>query len=138
MTSKKDTKIDKSKLEGLKVVGGKDGYNLAKKKKIKDVIYTSPVKIGDKEYIIKPLSMYEIKHLNIERKKLKEDDETAKFDFSFHTLLVVIQKFNPGTETLTTDDLEKAINIVEFERIQEAILQISGLKKFFRPGVSKE
>ena len=102
--TEKDIKKE-PKLEGLKVIGGKDSFNPATEKKVEDVVYTSPVKIGDKEYVIKPLSMYDIKNLNIERRELKEGDETAKYDFSFHTLLTVIKKFNPGTEALTTDDL---------------------------------
>ena len=137
MSKKKDTKIDKSRLEGLKVVGGKDSYNPAKEKKIEDVVYISPVKIEDKEYVIKPLSMLDIKKLNIEKKKVKPEDETATYDFSFHTLLAVIKKFNPETKEMSVDDFEDMITIDEFDRVQAAILQISGLKKFFKPGVSK-
>ncbi len=137
MSKKKDTKIDKSKLEGLKVVGGKDSYNPAKEKEVEEEIFTSPVKIGDKEYIIKPLSMLDIKKLNIEKKKVKPEDETATYDFSFHTLLAVIKKFNPETKEMSVDDFEDVITIDEFEKVQAAILQISGLKKFFKPGVSK-
>lgn len=143
--SNKDTKF-----EGVKVIGGKDGYNPNKKKKviggkdsyipskeIEEAVYTSPVKIGDKEYIVKPLSMLDIKKLNIEKKKLKPEDETATYDFSFRTLLTVIQKFNPETKHLSVEQFEDMITIDEFERIQAAILQISGLKKFFKPGASK-
>lgn len=136
MPNKKVTKIDESKLEGLKVVGGKDSYNPAKE--VEDKVYTSPVKIGDKEYIIKPLSMLDIKKLNIEKNKIKKEDDIATYDFSFSTLLTVVQKFNPETKHLSVEQFEDMIDITEFERVQAAILQISGLKKFFKPGVSKK
>ena len=134
--NKKDTKVDDTKLEGLKVVGGKDGYNPAKEKEVEEEIFTSPVKIGDKKYIIKPLSMLDIKKLNIEKRKIKPDDETATYDFSFYSLLAVVKKFNPETRDLTLDQFEDMIDILEFERVQAAIIQISGLKKYFKPGDS--
>jgi len=133
--NKKDIE-KKPKLEGLKVVGGKDGYNPAKEKEVEDIVYTSPVKIGDKEYIVKPLSMLNIKKLNIEKKKLKKDDDIATYDYSFYTLLTVIKKWNPEAKDLTIDQFEEMIDVSEFERIQAAIVQISGLKKYFRPGDS--
>lgn len=134
--NKKVTKVEKSKLEGLKVIGGKDGYNPAKEKEVKEEIFTSPVKIGDKEYIIKPLSMLDIKKLNIEKKKLKKEDDIATYDYSFYTLLTVIKKWNPEAKDLTVDDFEEMIDVDDFERVQAAIVQISGLKKYFRPGDS--
>ena len=134
--NKKDTKVDDTKLEGLKVVGGKDGYNPAKEKEVEEEIFTSPVKIGDKKYIIKPLSMLDIKKLNIEKRKIKPDDETATYDFSFYTLLAVVKKFNPETRNLTLEQFEDMIDIIEFDRVQAAIIQISGLKKYFKPGDS--
>ena len=134
--NKKDTKVDKSKLEGLKVIGGKDGYNPAKEKEVEEEIFTSPVKIGNKEYIIKPLSMLDIKKLNIEKKKLKPEDDIAAYDYSFHTLLTVVKKWNPEAKDLTVDQFEEMINVADFERVQNAIVQIAGLKKYFRPGDS--
>jgi hypothetical protein len=99
-------------------------------------VFTSPVKIGDKEYIIKPLSMFDIKKLNIEKKKLKPEDDIAAYDYSFHTLLTVIKKWNPETKDLTVDQFEEMIDVDDFERVQNAIVQISGLKKYFKPGDS--
>ena len=122
---------DKVKLEGLKVVDKKKPVE-----KVKEIIYTSPVKIGDKSYIIKPLSMFDVKKINIERKNLKKDDEVASFDFNFFVLLTVIKKWNPGSKDLTVNDFEEIIGVDEFERVQEAILQITGLKKFFTMGAS--
>ena len=101
-----------------------------------DETFTSPVKIGDKEYIIKPLSMLDIKKLNIEKKKLKKDDDIETYDYSFYTLLTVIKKWNPEAKDLTVDQFEEMINVDDFERIQAAIVQIAGLKKYFRPGDS--
>jgi len=99
-------------------------------------IFTSPVKIGDKEYIIKPLSMLDIKKLNMEKKNLKKDDDIAVYDYSFYTLLTVIKKWNPEAKDLTVDEFEEMIDVDDFERVQAAIIQISGLKKYFRPGDS--
>ena len=117
------------------IVGGKDSYN--PNKEIEEV-YTSPVKIGDKKYIIKPLSMLDIKKLNIERGKIKKDDEIATYDYNFYTLLVVIKKWNPEAKDLTRDDFEEMVDVDQFERIQTAILQLAGLKKYFKPGDSKK
>ena len=117
----------------LNVIGGDKSYI---PKVEEEVVYTSPVKIGDKEYIIKPLSMLDIKKLNIEKRKIKPDDETATYDFSFYSLLAVVKKFNPETRDLTLDQFEDMIDILEFERVQAAIIQISGLKKYFKPGDS--
>ena len=129
---KKDTKVNESKLEGLKVVGGKESYNPVKKDEFEGVTFTSPVKIGNKEYIIKPLSMLDIKKLNIEKKKIKPDDDIATYDFSFYSLLAVVKKFNPETKDLTVEQFEEIIDIIEFPKVQAAITQISGLKKYFR------
>ena len=134
--NKKDTE-KKPKLEGLKIVDGKDGYNPAKEKEVEEEeVFTSPVKIGDKEYIVKPLSMLDIKKLNIEKKKLKKEDDIATYDYSFYTLLTVIKKWNPDAKDITVDQFEEMINVDDFERVQAAIVKIAGLKKYFRPGDS--
>jgi len=117
----------------LNIIGGDTGY-IPKVEEEKE--YTSPVKIGDKEYIIKPLSMLDIKKLNIEKRNLKKDDDIAVYDYSFHTLLTVIKKWNPEAKDLTVDEFEEMIDVDDFERVQAAIIQISGLKKYFRPGDS--
>ena len=115
------------------VIGGDKSY-IPKVEEEKE--YTSPVKIGDKEYIIKPLSMLDIKKLNIEKKKLKPEDDIATYDYSFYTLLTVIKKWNPEAKDMTVDQLEELIDVDDFERVQNAIVQIAGLKKYFRPGDS--
>ena len=136
--NKKVTKIDKTRLEGLKVVGGKGSYNPAKGKEIEEEeVFTSPVKIGDKEYIIKPLSMLDIKKLNIERKKIKKDDETATYDYTFYTLLTVVKKWNPETKDISVEEFEEMIGADEFIRVQAAIIQLAGLKKYFGLGGSR-
>ncbi|MBA7676880.1 hypothetical protein ES703_85125 [subsurface metagenome] len=134
--NEKDTKKNESKLEGLKVVGGKEGYNPAKEKEVEEEVFTSPVKIGDKEYIIKPLSMLDIKKLNIEKKKLKKDDDIATYDYTFYTLLTVIKKWNPEAKDMTVDQFEELVDVDDFERVQKAIVQIAGLKKYFKQGDS--
>ncbi|MBA7498292.1 hypothetical protein ES704_01027 [subsurface metagenome] len=135
--NKKDSKIDESKLEGLKVIGGKDGYNPAKEKEVEEEIFTSPVKIGDKEYIIKPLSMLDIRKLSIERRNIKKDDETATYDYTFYTLLTVIKKWNPETKDISVEEFEEMIGADEFIRVQAAIIQLAGLKKYFGLGGSR-
>jgi len=112
---------------------------MPKNKEVKkeEEVYTSPVKIGEKEYIIKPLSMLDIKKLNIEKKKLKKDDDIETYDYSFYTLLTVIKKWNPEVKDMTVEQLEEMIDVDQFERVQNAIVQIAGLKKYFRPGDSK-
>lgn len=135
--NKKVTKIDESRLEGLKVVGGKGSYNPARGKEIEEEeVFTSPVRIGDKEYIIKPLSMLDIKKLNIEKKKLKPEDDIATYDYTFFTLLTVIKKWNPEAKDMTVDQFEELVDVSDFERVQKAIVQIAGLKKYFKQGDS--
>jgi len=122
----------------IRLSNNKEGVTMSKDKKVKEEeeVFTSPVKIGNKEYIIKPLSMLDIKKLNIEKKKLKPEDDIAAYDYSFHTLLTVVKKWNPEAKDLTIDDFEEMIDVADFERIQAAIVQIAGLKKYFRPGDS--
>jgi len=76
--------------------------------------------------------MLDIKKLNIEKKKIKKDDDIAVYDFSFYTLLAVIKKWNPEAKDLTVDQFEEMIDVDDFERVQKAIVQISGLKKYFK------
>jgi len=130
--NKKDTKKE-LKLEGLKIVGEDKSYIPEVEE---DIVYTSPVKIGDKKYIIKPLSMLDIKKLNIEKKNIKQDDDIATYDYSFYTLLTVIKKWNPEAKDLTVEQFQEMIDLIEFERIQAAIIQIAGLKKYFKLGDS--
>ena len=115
------------------IIGGDTSYN---PNVTEEEVFTSPVKIGGKEYIVKPLSMLDIKKLNIEKKKLKKEDEIATYDYSFYTLLTVIKKWNPEAKDLTVDEFEELIDVDDFERVQKAIVQIAGLKKYFRPGDS--
>ena len=126
MVKKKEEKL---KLEGLKVIGEKEA-----KKEVEEIIYTSPVKIGNKEYIIKSLSMFDIKKLNIEKKKIKKDDEIGSYDYTFFTLLAVVKKWNPETKDMTIDEFEEMVDVDQFERVQAAIIQLAGLKKYFKPG----
>ncbi|MBA7522473.1 hypothetical protein ES705_14592 [subsurface metagenome] len=115
------------------IIGGNKSYI---PKAEKEEVFTSPVKIGDKEYIIKPLSMLDIKKLNIERKKIKKDDEIATYDYTFFTLLAVVKKWNPDAKDITVEEFEEMIGADEFIRVQAAIIQIAGLKKYFRSGGS--
>ena len=123
----------KKEIKKSNIIGGDKGYI---PKVEEEETFTSPVKIGAKEYIIKPLSMLDIKKLNVEKKKLKPEDDIATYDYSFYTLLTVIKKWNPEAKDLTVDQFEEMINVDDFERVQNAIVQISGLKKYFRPGDS--
>ena len=115
------------------IIGGDKSYN---PNVTEEEVFTSPVKIGGKEYIIKPLSMLDIKKLNIEKKKLKPEDDIETYDYTFYTLLTVIKKWNPEAKDLTVDEFEELVDVDDFERVQKAIVQIAGLKKYFRPGDS--
>ena len=89
--------------------------NREAKKSNKEKVYTSPIKIGDKKYVIKPLSMLDIKKLNIEKKKIEsndKNDEMAIYDFSFYTLLAVIKKWNPEAKDLTVEQFEEMVSVV--------------------------
>ena len=130
MSVKKEEKA--IKLNGLQVISEKKIEDL----KIEEKEYTSPVKIGNKEYTIKPLSMLDVKRLNIERGNMKKDDENATYDYTFFTLLAVIKKWNPETKDLTVEEFEEMIDINEFERVSVAIIQLAGLKKYFNLGDS--
>lgn len=128
--SVKKKKADK--LEGLRVKGEKEINN----PEIEEKIYTSPIKIGDREFIIKPLSMLNIKGLNIERKKMKKDDDNANYDYTFFSLLTVIKKWNPEAKDMTVEELEELIDVDQFERVSNAIVQLAGLQKYFILGGS--
>ena len=117
------------------IVGGDTSYNTNVSE---EEVFTSPVKIGNKEYIIKPLSMLDIKKLNIEKKKLKKEDDIATYDYTFYTLLTVIKKWNPEAKDLTVDEFEELVDVDDFERVQKAIVQIAGLKKYFRQADGKK
>jgi len=137
--TKKDTKevkVNESKLEGLKVIGGADSYSPAKKAEEKKTI-TSPVTIRGNEYVIKPLSMLDMKKLNIEKRKIKKDDEDGVFDFGFYTLLHVIKKFNDHAKGLTIEDLQEMIDVDDYERVQTEIMTLAGMEKFFRRGAGE-
>jgi len=130
-----DAKKVTKKVNKEKVIGGANSYNPAKDTKDKKVI-TSPVKIKGNEYVIKPLSMLDMKKLNIEKRKIK-DDEDGIFDFGFHTLLHVIKKFNDHAKGLTIEDLQEMIDVDDYERIQTEIMTLAGMEKFFRPGAGE-
>ena len=98
----------------------------------------SKVKIGDKEFELRILSMRDIKLLDQEKKKLKEDDDMAKYDYTFYSLLYAIKKFNPEMKDLMLDDFEEMIGVDEFERILEEMLKITGLKKYFKSADGKK
>jgi len=120
------------------IIGGEDSYNPNKEKEEEEKIYTSPIKIGKEEYIVKPLSMFEIKQISLEKEKIKKDDVGQAYDFTFFSMLTVLKKFNPDkTKDWTVVTLEKLVDALEFEDVLAAISQISGLKKLFKLGASK-
>ena len=96
------------------------------------------VKIGEKEYIVKPLSMRDVRKLNIEKGKIKKDDEMANYDFAFQAMLIPLKKYNPELKDITVEEFEEMIELPEFERVYKEILEISGLQKYFILGDSKK
>ncbi|MBA7591189.1 hypothetical protein ES708_33341 [subsurface metagenome] len=132
-----DKKKVTEKANKEKVIGGADSYNPAQKDKDKSII-TSPIEIKGNKYVIKPLSMLDVKKLNIEKRKLKKGDEDEEYDFGFSTLLYVIKKFNDNAKGLTIEDLQEMIDVDDFERVQAEIIELAGMKKFFLSGGIKK
>ena len=96
------------------------------------------VKIGEKEYNIYLLNMDEIKgilrKLDIEtNKKLIKDD----YDRTSFILAETINKCNPEAN-LTIDSWDKMVTIDIFEKVQNKIIDITGLKIYFKMGVGKK
>ena len=96
------------------------------------------VKIGDKEYNIHLLNMVEIKSilrkLEIEKnKKLIKDN----YDRTSFILAEAINKCNPGAN-FTIDSWDKTVTIDIFEKLQNKIMDVTGLKTYFHVGVGKK
>ncbi|MBA7716025.1 hypothetical protein ES703_125084 [subsurface metagenome] len=119
-----DNKKVTEKANKEKVIGGADSYNPVQDVKDKKAI-TSPVEIKGNKYVIKPLSMLDVKKLNIEKRKLKKGDEDEEYDFGFSTLLYVIKKFNDNAKGLTIEDLQEMIDVDDFERPSETLIAAS-------------
>lgn len=93
----------------------------------------SKVKIGDKEYEINHLKVKDIKEMDKARKEKKMEDS----DYTTYIFWYSLKKFNNDFK-LSVEELDELIDITEFERIQEQILEGTGLKEYFKVGVGKE
>lgn len=96
------------------------------------------VKIGKKEYTIYLLNMDEIKKIlrkleSEKTKKLVKDN----YDRTSFILAEVINKCNPEVK-LTIEEWDKMVTVDIFEIVQEKIMDISGLKIYFKVGVGKK
>ena len=94
---------------------------------------SNKVKIGDKEYVIKYLKLGAAKKIL----KGKEEKKLDQLDFNSHILSEVINKCNPDAK-LTIEKFDELVDIVEFERIQDEIMECSGLNKYFKAGIGKK
>jgi len=91
------------------------------------------VKIGNQEYIINYLKLGAIKKIL----KAKEEKKLDNMDATSYILAETINKFNPEAK-LTIEKFDDLIDIVEFERVQNEIMDNSGLTKYFNMGVGKK
>ena len=91
------------------------------------------VKIGDKEYIINNLKLGAIKKILKAQKEKKLDN----MDGTSYILSETINKFNPDAK-LTIEKFDDLVDIVEFEKVQQEIMDNSGLTKYFNMGVGKK
>ena len=96
------------------------------------------VKIGKEEYNLYLLNMEEIKtilrKLDSEKtKKLIKDN----YDRTSFILSEAINKCNPKAK-LTIESWDKMVTIDIFEDIQDKIMDITGMKKYFKVGVGKK
>jgi len=93
----------------------------------------SKVKIGDKEYVVNYLNLAVTKKIL----KGKEEKKLDQLDFNSYILSEVINKCNPDAK-LTFEKFDELVDIVEFERIQDEIMEHSGLNKYFKAGIGKK
>ena len=98
----------------------------------------SKVKIGDKEYNIHLLNMNETKSIlrkiDTEAKKKSIKDN---YDRTSLILAETINKCNPEAN-LTIDLWDKMVTVDIFEKVQNKIMDITGLKIYFKMGVGKK
>lgn len=96
------------------------------------------VKIGKEEYTIYLLNMDEIKGIlrkldSEEIQKLIKDN----YDRTSFILSEAINKCNPEAN-LTIELWDKMVTIDIFEKVQDKIMDVTGLKIYFKVGVGKK
>jgi len=96
------------------------------------------VKIGKKEYDLYLLNMDEVKAL---LRKL-DDEKTQKlikdnYDRTSFILAEAINKCNPEAK-LTIELWDKAVTVDIFEELQSKIMDLTGLKTYFKVGIGKK
>lgn len=96
------------------------------------------IKIGKKEYNVYLLNMDEIKsilrNLDSEKnKKLIKDN----YDRTSFILSEAINKCNPEAK-LTIESWDKMVTVDIFEKVQDKIMDLTGLKIYFKVGVGKK
>ena len=96
------------------------------------------VKIGKKEFNVYILNMDEIKSI---LRKL-DDEKTKKlikdnYDRTSFILSETINKCNPEAK-LTIESWDKMVTVDIFEKVQDKIMDLTGLKIYFKVGVGKK
>ena len=96
------------------------------------------VKIGKNEYNIYLLNMKEIKDIlrkldSEKSKKLIKDN----YDRTSFILSEAINKCNPDA-CFTIELWDRTVTIDVFEKIQDKIMDVTGLKVYFKAGVGKK
>jgi len=96
------------------------------------------VKIGKEEYTIYLLNMDEIKGI---LRKLDIDTDLGhvkdNYDRTSFILSEAINKCNPEAN-LTIELWDKMVTIDIFEKVQDKIMDVTGLKIYFKVGVGKK
>ena len=123
------------KVKEPNIIGGDKSYNPNVEEK---GVFAAKVKIGKKEFIIYCLNMEEIKYI-LRKLDTQEKAKEIKdnYDRTSFLLSEVINKCNPGEE-FTISSWDKMVMIDEFEKIQEKIMDVSGLKVYFKVGIGKK
>ena len=98
----------------------------------------SKVKIGKEEYKLYLLNMDECKALlrkldSEKTKKLIKDN----YDRTSFILAEAINKCNPEAN-LTIESWDKMVTVDIFEKVQDKIMDLTGLKIYFKVGIGKK
>jgi len=133
--NKKVTKIDKSKLEGLEVIGGDKSYIPIQE----EGVTMSKIKMLDgKEYELSSLSSLDLK--KIDEMKKENDEKKGKgisdYDMTFNLFLFAFKKFNPDMKNMNLDEFMDIFPLVDMETKTNEIMAITGLD--FKKGVGKK
>ena len=98
----------------------------------------SIIKIGKEEYNLYLLNMEEIKTI-LRKLDSEKTKKTIKdnYDRTSFILAEAINKCNPEAK-LTIESWDKMITVDIFEKVQDKIMDVTGLGTYFKVGVGKK